>query len=34
MVEIEDTEDGEEVCIGDSFAAHDAEGIWVNDLLA
>lgn len=34
MVEIEDAEDGEEIVVGDAFAAHDADGIRVDDLLA
>lgn len=34
MIEVENAEDGEEIVVGYSFAAHGAEGIGVDDLLA
>lgn len=34
MAEVEDAEDGEEVGVGYSLGAHDAEGVGVDDLLA
>ena len=33
MVEVKDAEDFEEVGIGDALTAHNAERIWVDDLL-
>jgi len=34
VVEVEDAKDGEEVVVGYSLGAHDAEGVGVDDLLA
>lgn len=34
MVQVKNSEDREEIVVGDSLATHYVEGIWVDDLLA